>query len=64
MGHLRDSGDDGTAGGGGRDGRRPGGQADRRPGLPTRLRALGNSARHGIRRGVDRGSGAPTPNPA
>lgn len=55
MGHLRDSGDDGTAGGGGRDGRRPGGQADRRPFLPTRLRALGNSARHGIRRGVDRG---------
>lgn len=52
MGHLRDSGDDGTAGNGGtgdggRD-ERPDRGAVRRPGRPTGLRSLG----HGVRRGI------------
>lgn len=50
----RDSGDDGTAGGGGDDGRRPAGSAARRPGLSSRLRGLTSGARRGIRRGFER----------
>lgn len=56
MGHLRDSGDDGTAGGGGNDG--PSAEkAARRPGPVSRLRGLGRGVREGIARGVRRGTG-------
>ncbi|MEU0527915.1 PP2C family protein-serine/threonine phosphatase [Streptomyces niveus] len=54
MGHLRDNGDDGTAGDGSDDRSAEGSAGRRRIPARTRIRSFRNSVEHGIRRGFRR----------